>query len=117
MPRANLAERLAYQKQWSLENPDKVRLHDRKKNMLRKYGLTWAQWEAMLAACNTQCQICNKPMAITHPAPLGTRAVPDHCHETGRVRGVLCHTCNKVLGMAGDNLPGVLRFVRYLEQV
>lgn len=40
----------------------------------------------------------------------------DHCHETGKVRGVLCGTCNTGLGKLGDNLASLRRAVAYLER-
>lgn len=39
----------------------------------------------------------------------------DHDHETGQIRGLLCHSCNRALALVGDNLAGVMRFVRYLR--
>lgn len=40
----------------------------------------------------------------------------DHCHETGKVRGLLCPTCNTGLGMLNDNLGNLNRAVEYLEK-
>lgn len=40
----------------------------------------------------------------------------DHDHDTGKIRGFLCHHCNRALGAFGDNLEGVMRIVAYLQQ-
>jgi hypothetical protein len=56
------------------------------------------------------CAICG----TTDPWPKGNLYI-DHCHETGRVRGVLCCNCNAFLGKANDD-PAILRAaVEYLE--
>ena len=39
----------------------------------------------------------------------------DHDHKTQRVRGMLCHGCNKGIGMLGDTLEAVLAAVEYLQ--
>jgi hypothetical protein len=40
----------------------------------------------------------------------------DHCHETGKIRGLLCHSCNTGIGKLGDNLEGLQKAVSYLER-
>ena len=41
--------------------------------------------------------------------------VIDHCHKTGRLRGVLCSPCNRSLGKLGDNVEGIQKALTYLE--
>lgn len=40
----------------------------------------------------------------------------DHCHETGKVRGLLCTKCNKALGLFKDNKEKLLDAIKYLEK-
>jgi hypothetical protein len=40
----------------------------------------------------------------------------DHCHETNKFMGWLCHSCNIAIGHLGDNLLGVLKAVKYLRR-
>lgn len=40
----------------------------------------------------------------------------DHDHETGIVRGILCHKCNVALGMLGDSAERVARLYRYITE-
>ena len=54
-------------------------------NLSRRYGLTQQQKDEMLARQNSLCAICSKQMK---------RVCVDHCHTTGKVRGLLCHGCN-----------------------
>jgi hypothetical protein len=75
----------------------------------RRYGLSAADYQAMLARQGGRCAACKKK-----PGPK-SRLEVDHCHLTGRVRGLLCTKCNTMLGM-GDDDPDRLRAgIAYLE--
>jgi hypothetical protein len=63
----------------------------RKWHLKTKYGLTPEQYDQMLESQGGGCAICGKP-------PGDTALHVDHCHETGRVRGLLCFSCNAGLG-------------------
>ena len=43
------------------------------------------------------------------------KLVVDHCHATGTVRGLLCHNCNRALGLLHDNTEVLLNAIKYLE--
>lgn len=60
-----------------------------------KYKLTREGFYALLGAQGGRCAICSKDL------PKGT-AVVDHCHESGKVRGLLCGQCNTGIGLLGD---------------
>jgi hypothetical protein len=70
----------------------------RQDHLRRQYGMTEAERDAMLAEQFGICCICLAASA-EHV---------DHDHETGRVRGVLCFSCNAALGQFKDQ-PGVIR--------
>lgn len=67
------------------------------------YGITTEQYEQMLTDQNGVCKICKGP----DNGPWNCFAV-DHCHKTGRVRGLLCAKCNKGLGQFNDD-PALLK--------
>lgn len=71
-----------------------------------KYGITDLQYMQMEFAQDRRCAICkhSKPLEI------------DHCHATGKVRGLLCHDCNIGLGMFKDNIKGLREAANYLEK-
>ncbi|WP_327366414.1 endonuclease VII domain-containing protein [Streptomyces sp. NBC_01217] len=71
----------------------------------RKYGLTPAELDALIAAQQGVRCIC-----LTAPAEH-----VDHCHETGRVRGVLCFSCNAALGQLKDRPDAIRRAAAYVE--
>lgn len=77
---------------------------------LRKYGLSVADWDAMLARQDGRCAICR----TDRPGGRGEQWHIDHCHETGDVRGLLCHNCNVGLGNFGDDPGRLLAAMAYL---
>lgn len=84
--------------------------------LMRSYNLTLTEYALMFAKQNGVCAICGNPE--THKVPGRKRSdgdgktvrdlSVDHCHETGRVRELLCNACNHVLGAAKDD-PEILR--------
>lgn len=99
--RKNAEQKKRYAAGWRERNPEKVREQWRRKN-LEKYGLTPAQYDEMLASQDGVCAICRQ---VDH---VSRRLHVDHCHSTGRVRGLLCGPCNSVIGLARED-PAVLR--------
>lgn len=78
----------------------------------KKYGISILEKVAMAAAQANKCRICDNQSE----APDGGSLVVDHCHTTGAVRGLLCNSCNWMLGLARDN-PGILsRAIAYLGE-
>ncbi|WP_458339038.1 endonuclease VII domain-containing protein [Streptomyces sp. 372A] len=71
----------------------------------RKYGLSPAEVDELIAAQQGVCCIC-----LTAPAEH-----VDHCHQTGRVRGVLCFSCNAALGQLKDRPDAIRRAAAYVE--
>jgi hypothetical protein len=60
-----------------------------------RYGITLAEYEQILAGQDGRCAICG----TEEPGGRGNRFHVDHDHETGIVRGLLCWTCNRRLGV------------------
>jgi len=78
--------------------------------MRRQYGISMAEFEALLKYQKGGCAICEKPIDA-----LSRRMNIDHCHETGKVRGILCTGCNTGLGHLGDNVEGLQKAMDYLN--
>ena len=79
----------------------------RDKLLRRKYGITQAEYDTMLAAQGGACAICGSI------EPKRILAV-DHHHGTGAVRGLLCDSCNNGLGRFRDNPEVLARAIAYL---
>lgn len=74
-----------------------------------RYGITKEDFSALLEKQNNLCAICFiKP---------DTRLHIDHCHQTGKVRGLLCGNCNRALGLLKDNTIFLSKAIEYLNNV
>lgn len=92
-----------YQKEYRKKYPARV-----KNATLRKmYGITLEEYNRMLTAQNNVCAICKS-------APDKIALAVDHCHSTGKIRGLLCANCNKILGHAKDNVVILREAINYL---
>lgn len=67
---------------------------------LQKFGLTLEQRDEMFASQNFCCAICKE----TNPRSKHGRWYIDHCHQTDKIRGLLCNPCNAALGMIRESL-------------
>ncbi len=77
-----------------------------------RYGITRQQYDAMLQQCKGRCEVCKAPFSeITKDRPF-----VDHCHKTGKVRGLICLRCNAALGHAGDDSKILRALARYVER-
>ncbi len=129
----------AYNRKWYKDNKDKAKASSRKhyennkeaqrtrmkelyqKNkidwiaksenarLLRSYGISREEYNKMLAEQNEVCAICkqkdNKRLAV------------DHCHKTGKVRGLLCAKHNRALGAFNDDPSLLEAAIKYLKSV
>lgn len=73
------------------------------------YGITEKEYQAIYSWQDGRCFICRRATGVRK------RLAVDHCHESGRVRGLLCLSCNKyVLGHLRDDIAALCRAVQYL---
>jgi hypothetical protein len=79
----------------------------------RRYGISVEEYRRIQSEANGLCAICGRPETRKFKGTTKRLAV-DHCHTTGRVRGMLCHSCNTLLAMAGDQPEVLRRGVEYL---
>lgn len=90
------------------------RLSARKSALKTQYGITYEAFLTMFETQSGGCAICAHPIYPTHEDRYQTGCV-DHCHETGKVRGILCWDCNVGLGKFHDDTSKMLSAVKYLE--
>ena len=74
----------------------------RSAKLKHNYGITLDDYNIMLEDQNGVCAICGKPPHEANPDHWKERLAVDHCHETGRVRGLLCNNCNAGIGHLGS---------------
>jgi len=92
-----------------VNNPNRPRNNKAEKLKLR-YGLSYEQWENIREKENYSCMICG----ITEDE-MPRKLDVDHCHNTNRVRGVLCNNCNSILGQAKDDIEILESAIKYLK--
>lgn len=98
-------------KRWAIENP-RIK---RDLILKREYGISIENYESMLARQNHVCAICEKPESIARKGSVCSLVV-DHCHTTGKIRGLLCNNCNRVLGLMKESKTSISRMVEYLNK-
>jgi hypothetical protein len=85
----------------------------RRWRLKRKYGLTEAAYDVIMAAQNASCAIC---LVKFEPVKRGWRApVVDHDHRTGAVRAILCLGCNTGLGYFNENAETMRKAAEYID--
>jgi len=98
--------------------PEEVKAHNakyersrRSSGLQKKYGITLEDYEQMLEEQNGCCAICgvDNPQCAGH-----VNLSVDHCHETGKVRGLLCGPCNSTLGRFEPDLEVLKKVLEYL---
>lgn len=90
----------------------KTKEYDLELHMKRNYGLSFKEYDSMLQKQNGVCAICLSPPPDHHKKRLNI----DHCHTTGRVRGLLCDACNRALGLFKDSPDVMLKAISYLAR-
>ncbi len=82
----------------------------RKWQIKNTYGLTLEQYDQMFEEQSGVCKTCGKVNRD------GRRLYIDHNHETGKVRGLLCHRCNSLLGFVKDDTAILQNIIAYLKE-
>lgn len=102
----NKKKRLEYHRKWKKTEAGKLCIKRYRSN----FKIKLPEYKNLIDIQNNLCAICfrkqeNKSLAI------------DHCHLTGKVRGLLCSDCNIMLGFARDNVETLKSAVVYLSKV
>ena len=74
-----------------------------------RYGIVEFDYEELAKAQDNKCAICGTP-------PVKKRLDLDHCHETKKIRGLLCNNCNRGLGHFKDNPALLSKAIEYLDK-
>lgn len=90
---------------------DRLKSRRRNTSLKKKFGINYNQYQKILEEQNHKCFICEEE----EPADNRILSV-DHCHNTGRVRGLLCSNCNTALGKFKDDISLLTRAIEYLTR-
>lgn len=93
---------------------------DKKKQYFRHvrnlYGLTQEEYNKMFFEQDNKCKICKNPEKVITKKGIIKLLSVDHCHTTGKVRGLLCQNCNVLLANAKDNIDILESSIIYLKE-
>ena len=107
---------------WKKNNKDSVTKHRKKSDIKKRFGLTleeyaiiylrlWEEQKGCCAICGLQATSYCKMSSVDK-----TTLHLDHCHKTGKIRGLLCFKCNSALGYFGDNANNLYSAYTYLNK-
>ena len=84
---------------------------NRNSKLILQFGIDHSEYLKLVELQEGKCKICKITLDFTvkHP-PV------DHCHMTGKIRGILCHQCNTALGGVKDSLEILNSMVSYLKE-
>ena len=108
---------------WDKANPEAKKQHNKTfktknplyfidKHLRLTYGIGLDEYNALLTVQNHRCAGCG---IASNDAPRQKLYV-DHCHSTGKIRGLLCQHCNTALGMVKDNIETLSSLISYIKQ-
>jgi len=95
-----------YRQRRHLQDPE----FHRRKDLWKRYNITIEDFDKMYQDQGSKCKICR----IDIPYRGNTIAV-DHCHKTGKVRGILCVNCNIGIGHFSDDKDILQKAIDYLN--
>lgn len=93
-------------------NPEEVKRNARDRMLRHRYGITLDEVNKIYEDQNGKCAICY----IKRPKKGVTGLYVDHCHETGRVRGLLCPNCNAAIGKFKEDTKTLKSAIQYLDK-
>lgn len=92
------------------KNAEQVKDRSRTNYLRRTYDMSLEDYASLLIAQEHSCAVCGGQETVE-----GQSLSVDHCHSTGKVRGLLCFNCNAGIGRLGDTIEGLTKALRYLE--
>jgi len=100
------------QANWRKNNMAYDKQRQRKHQLKSKYNLTEEQYQLLLKEQGYVCKLCGTDKV----GGKWTVFHVDHCHTTGKIRGLLCTNCNRGLGMLGDTLQSIEKAYIYMKE-
>lgn len=93
------------------DNPERTKQKRHRNHLRELYGISETEYARMFAEQNGQCKMCHRPQSA-----FTRRLCVDHDHKTLNIRGLLCISCNTILGQAQDRIEVLEQGIIYLEK-
>lgn len=90
-----------------LNNPENSKIINKRNWLKSAYNLTIEEFKLMIEKQNNKCAICCNILVKIHV---------DHCHKTGKIRGLLCPSCNKGIGHFNDSYAILINAANYCKK-
>ena len=103
-------KKIKKKKEWHEAHKEEVRFQRWQWSIKRRYGLTADEYYKIFNKQGGRCAICGR-----NQSGLKVKLMVDHDHATGRVRGLLCGDCNRMIGMFHDLSRLLAKAAYYLE--
>ncbi len=124
MPHKDREARRKYMREWSRKPESKIKARIRQQlpqNKIKQkfnrikyiYGIGKEEYLRLVSETGGMCRICGGELIFKRLKP--NSAVVDHCHKSGKVRGVICHKCNVILGNSNDSVEVLENAIVYLK--
>ena len=107
IPRNKILKR-DWNRTYRANHKEKYTLYSKNKRLNKIYGIGIEEYNNLLLLQNETCAICKEnkqkyPLAV------------DHCHNTNKIRGLLCTKCNTFLGLYEKNIEKIDKFINYIK--
>src|SRR5437870_6973504 len=99
---------------WNKKNWNQVLITNRKAKLKQLYGITLEEYNKLFKIQNGICIICHLPEKRSKYNDVFKLCI-DHNHETSKIRGLLCHNCNQILGHSKENISILEKCITYLK--
>lgn len=124
MPYAKKEKNLEYQKLYREKHREKAKAYSkeylkrkppppdevRRRKLKHKYGITLADYDFIFEQQEGRCKTCGR-----HQVEFSKRLAVDHCHTTGKIRGLLCDQCNQALGLVKEKVNTLEQMIAYIK--
>ncbi len=98
-------------KTWRQNNSEKYKLIKKNSRLMIEFGISLDEYNNLRKSQNFCCAGCER-----HESVFDRSLAVDHDHLTGKVRGLLCHDCNRGLGMLKDDIMILSNLINYLQK-
>lgn len=99
-----------YNRKYAFENPELMKKKDRKNSLKRFWNMSLEDFKALKQNQGGTCALCDKTESSPHKS-----LCIDHDHSTGKIRGLLCDTHNRAIGLFKDSIEDLKKAIKYLE--
>jgi hypothetical protein len=104
-----------YKKTWFQKHKEKYKkkYKESQKNsfLVKNYGISIEQYNELFLKQNGCCKICGR-----HQSEFKRSLAVDHCHDTKKIRGLLCHHCNQGIGAFFEDILIMERAINYIKE-